>query len=376
MGEWAARLGLLAASALVTLVFLEIALRLLGVGAPAALEEDDDGFTFFTHHPRLGWDLVPGARDRHTTDEFDVVLEISPQGLRESRVYPPTPEPGRARVVVLGDSFTFGHGVEEAAGWSARVEEALASWRGGVDVVNLAVTGYGTDQQLLRLRERGADFAPDLVVLAIFEGNVFRNHRTDYLGYPKPKFRINLNGLDDALLELTNVPVPERLIDDRSLVERTRLWSLVGARGVDLVEHLGYGEAWPLTQAIVANLYSTARRQGASFVAVLIPKDQAVEGTGLRRRLHEVTLAEIRGLFAFFEIPVLDLTPALVEAAGVDGPLYFAQDGHWTPAGHAAAAEAATPFLRRHLEDLAEDPAEDSAEDPAERETLGTQDSR
>ena len=44
--------------------------------------------------------------------------------------------------------------------------------------------------------------------------------------------------------------------------------------------------------------------------------------------------------------PTLDLLPAFqaADAAG-EGPLFYAEDGHWTPAGHKLAAETAAPFV-------------------------------
>ncbi|MEM9553015.1 MAG: GDSL-type esterase/lipase family protein [Acidobacteriota bacterium] len=351
--EWAARLALVVGSLVLTLLGLEGALRLLSGSAPPvdAVSGEDEPFTFFGHHPRLGWDLVPGAVDRHTTGEFDVTIAINAQGLRESRLYDLLPAEGHRRVVVIGDSFTFGHGVEEPESWTARLE---SSWS-GVDIVNLAVTGYGTDQQLLRLEQRGLVLAPDLVVLALFEGNVFRNTRSEYLGYPKPRFV-----LDAGTLRLVNVPVPEGRVPPRGW----QLWRLVGARGVDLAEHLGWGKAWPVTEALVRRMKVSTEAAGARLVTVLIPKNRAVDGDGLRRRLHAETLALIGDLHERAGVPMLDLTPALAAASrdtSSESP-YFVADGHWTAAGHAVAAEAAAPFLAAAL-DGADSP---TARDPRE----------
>ena len=61
VGEWRARAILLTISLLLSLATAEAALRILGIGAPLS-REGSGGFTFFTHHPRLGWDLVPRRR--------------------------------------------------------------------------------------------------------------------------------------------------------------------------------------------------------------------------------------------------------------------------------------------------------------------------
>jgi hypothetical protein len=46
-----------------------------------------------------------------------------------------------------------------------------------------------------------------------------------------------------------------------------------------------------------------------------------------------------------FDIPFIDLTPALKQARGRFRPVYFATDSHWNARGQAAAAGAAADFL-------------------------------
>ena len=49
-------------------------------------------------------------------------------------------------MLLLGDSITFGFEVDDAETFAARLVEA------GVGTVNLAVPGWGADQEVLRLR--------------------------------------------------------------------------------------------------------------------------------------------------------------------------------------------------------------------------------
>ena len=65
--------------------------------------------------------------------------------------------------MVIGDSFAFGWGVSDSQTYSARLEAALPA----LEVINLGVGGYGTDQMLLMLREEGLRYAPDLVIAGV-----------------------------------------------------------------------------------------------------------------------------------------------------------------------------------------------------------------
>jgi len=74
---------------------------------------------------------------------------------------------GITRIVVLGDSFTFGDGVTVGEAFPAQLERLLnnASAR-RYEVLNLGVPGYNTAQEVAYFRERGLSFDPDLVMIA------------------------------------------------------------------------------------------------------------------------------------------------------------------------------------------------------------------
>jgi len=76
--------------------------------------------------------------------------------------------PSRLRVVALGDSSTFGWGVEEFEAYPERLAAALAEKLGrphdAVEVLNLGVPGYSTFQGRVLLERRALALDPDLVV--------------------------------------------------------------------------------------------------------------------------------------------------------------------------------------------------------------------
>ncbi len=342
LGAIAVSLALVAVSLTLTAVAAELVLR-VAVTAPQPPVEGR--FRFFDYHPRLGWDLVPNTQQRTTAPDFDVEVRVNVQGMRDDRPYDPVAPPGLQRIVVVGDSFAFGQGVEAHEGIAARMAAALER----TEVLNLSVTGYGTDQQLLKLIDDGLSYQPDRVVVALFEGDVFRNTRTEQLGYPKPRFVLES---DDRTLRLTNVPVPvpaPRLERDGGWGRRSALGHLVLPPMRSLLEHAGFGGAWPITEAIIGRFAEVCAEAGAELTVIVLPKDQAVEGSGLRKRLHLHTLGQVTAMLTRTGVDYLDLTAALASAWSADPtvPLYFALDGHWTPAGHQVAADAVADHLRR-----------------------------
>src|SRR5688572_33473663 len=107
------KLALSAVSILLTLLFAEAALRILGIGAAGR------GSSWFAggNHPRFlfqpdpesGYTLRPGFRGRELArgHEFDVPVEIDARGLRDHRHL----APAHPVVLAIGDSMTFGEGV-------------------------------------------------------------------------------------------------------------------------------------------------------------------------------------------------------------------------------------------------------------------------
>lgn len=104
---------------------------------------------------RLGWELDPNA-------PF-----VNADGFRD-RDYRPGADPDTLRIVVLGDSVTFGWGVPPEQGFVKVLERALneSPEEQRYEVLNLGIGGYNTEQEVELYRVKGRRYAPDVVVLA------------------------------------------------------------------------------------------------------------------------------------------------------------------------------------------------------------------
>lgn len=157
------------------LLLLEGLTRLLDLAAPA-----EPTGNFWRIDPQTGWSLQPGAAGRwfNPAFEYDVPVAINSQGLRDvERTGYDKPE-GVFRILLLGDSYVEGLRVPLEQTFGKTLEAALnASAPAGLryEVINAGVSGWGTDQQLLWLRDEGANYRPDLVLLSFFPGNDFQN---------------------------------------------------------------------------------------------------------------------------------------------------------------------------------------------------------
>jgi len=83
------------------------------------------------------------------------------------------------RVVILGDSLTFGLLVKTKDNWTEKLEDLLnkrlidANIK-KIEVINLAVHGYDIPYEVERFRKRGIKYQPDLVIWSLSSGNFYQ----------------------------------------------------------------------------------------------------------------------------------------------------------------------------------------------------------
>jgi hypothetical protein len=144
---------------------------------------------------RLSWDpkkgtpgffLSDAVRGQRLAPNYDgwfagIPVHINSLGFRDPREYDLQKKRNTFRILVLGDSVTFGHGSIPEHTYPALLEQKLKHWRPDVDwqVWNAGVPGYDTSQELADLLERGPQFQPDLVVVGFFINDLADNFDVD-----------------------------------------------------------------------------------------------------------------------------------------------------------------------------------------------------
>lgn len=337
-----------AAAVMLTLVAVEVALRLVAIpsveihrraGARASNPR------FFEHEPHLGWRGRASAHGAFAGWEFDSHVRLNAHGFRDVELEAVKP-PGVSRIVLLGDSITWGHGVEASQRFGDRVAAVLRRRGERVQVVNLAVSGYGTDQELLLWQREGPRHCADLVLLGLYENDVRENAAAFQGHHPKPYFRLS----DDRTLTLENVPVP-RVADEPVPPPRAgvpgwmrshlRIWAVAAFLREAVRGHHGPPPVPPevppgsveLTAALIRRLGAEVRGAGSAFGLVVLPDVlyaasslEAAAGSGVEARL--------------------DLAPSFRRAEAVHVKLFYRLDGaHWTAAAHAVAANAIAEWI-------------------------------
>jgi hypothetical protein len=155
---------------LMGLLMSEVFLRVIGYSYPI----------FYASDYYRGFSLRPGMAG-HYQREGESEVRINSDGLRD-REHTKAKPADTVRIALLGDSFAEAmHVPMEQTFWSLlerKLQECNLFPGKRVEVINFGVSGYGTAQELMTLRQKVWDYSPDIVMLAFTTFNdVYDNSR-------------------------------------------------------------------------------------------------------------------------------------------------------------------------------------------------------
>jgi len=291
-------------------------------------------FDFDTFDVTKGWRSRAGIRDMKVFREGKI-LNTNAEGFRGARDFPMQKDSGKTRIVLIGDSFTFGEIVSDDETFAALLQREFPN----TEILNLGIHGWGHDQMLIHLREKGLRYHPDIVILGYIAADQSRN-LVDFRSYAKPRFV-----LDGDSLRLTGSPVPTP--------EEALRTDWMRPRTLDLLSTIRYMAQGPtrrhaaaeqITEAILRQMSQEVKAAGAIPVFVYLANGKENAGkaplndderwfNGLCQRLPAVHCLSTRPLFD----------------ERVAAGQKFKLKGHWEAAGHVVVAEAISRFLADSL---------------------------
>jgi lysophospholipase L1-like esterase len=364
-----ARLTLAAAGLGIALVIAELGLRWMAPLGPEFILDGTTSFydpSLFQEDPVLLTRLAPNARATIQTVEGTTEVRTNSLGLRGPDLGPKTA--GGLRVLALGDSFTLGLQVDGSATWPAHLSSDLSAHLGQVvEVLNAGVSGFGTEQSTIRMRELAEVTGADAAVLMIYLGNDLRDNA-------RYRERREAQGhLPEIPPEVPPPPVLRHYLRDLARWSRLAaygvMWSQTAAASTDpalqeyrdeilpFVDSARLQALMPATGRALQGFASTCAQLRLSCIVALAPPAYGVHTERLPRTLSAFGLedrtpaldAPAAAITASVPagIPVIDLTPALRDAR--ETALYLTFDPHWSAAGHAVAAAALTAPVARAL---------------------------
>lgn len=147
----------------------------------------------------------PCSEAHHKSSEFDITVKINSLGFRDYKY--PIEKRKKKRIAVIGDSFTFGWGVNLQDCWVKITEKQLNEDGFDVEILNLGKGGASPADYLQTTQKTIPLLKPDLVVVSVLQANDLHQliHAYDSLPVPKipePKNSLIAEKIHTALVKL------------------------------------------------------------------------------------------------------------------------------------------------------------------------------
>ena len=351
---------------------------LLSVELQQIVEARPDNFGIA--HPYIGYLHKPNNTFITAGRDFRAANHTDGYGFRNA-----WPWPARAEIVTVGDSLTFGYGVEDDQAWPALIVRKLSPNR----LINLGLNGAGPHQYLRVYETFGRSLRPKVLLVGFFVRNDFWDadmfDRWLKLGAPGSYLLWRDFGRPRSTSLNLNQPIGDLVVSVlwrcHLLASNSRLYNFLQHVRKSLRTYLrGYSpsqlkffqapdgtqlqldiedftnkvrigqpghRAFAISVEALQRLDSIARANGTSILIVLQPSKEEVylplvgettfdadPGRPLRVKLKELG------------IPYIDLLPDFRARAAKGDALFFEVDGHPNARGYALIAELVVAHLK------------------------------
>lgn len=321
-------------------------------------------------------------------NDYNVPITTNSQGYRGKEFSSAKPNTVK-RILILGDSQTFGVGMTDDHTYPAILEKQLTNRYKNIEVINAGYTdGFSPDSYYVYVKNKGLSLSPDAIVLGLFVWNDITDlsetvwDKIDTNGLPE-KISSCCRMVDNGMLRNKHIAFEYRYPVLREshvfilLIRTLRQQFHLFQAPIDLVAKREYFQGcilqesciWQFrdeeakTYQVIHAIKSLADLHGIPFSVVLFPVDiqlypypTALENYGtmfwtpsaenpefIQKRIGENITA--------MNIPFIDLYPIFDHARDRGYP-FFLYDAHLNVLGNQIAAESIEEFLTSQLDFL------------------------
>jgi lysophospholipase L1-like esterase len=318
----------LAANLAIGLGIVEGAARLL---APAPLEWREHPARLLRPDAERGWALRANADDW----TVDKPSRINSDGFRD-REFATGRSRGTRRIVCVGDSYTYGWGVELDDSYPKQLERSLSE-KHPTEALNMGVFGYNAAQARVTLEEQGLKYRPDIVIYSFYWDDLLpvrpgpvviadeESGIRSTLRHSRALF-VTVSGARSLLGALS--PSRSRF---------HRCWEAL-LRGDDE----SIGDLWETEASEIRRMRDSAAAHGAKLFVIVWPLEPQVLVGVSTCRFQE----KARRVCDELGVPSVSLLEPLREVACSGESPYLPYEKHPTPEGYRRAVEKMAQALR------------------------------
>jgi len=355
---------LLFVTILIFLFFFEIFLRVF-------YPQEIFPVNIYENSPTRRYVLKKNFFGTHYHPEFTVHYKTNSKGLRDYE-HNYEKKNNTFRILVLGDSMTFGEGVEVNESYPKILEKLLNNNTQGkkFEVINAALPAQNTDQELIYFMEEGYKYNPDLIILGFYIGNdIYGNYYWPVVLVDNGTMKHRkLNYYDITLRKYDKfIPFYHFLVTHSQAIvffkfKISAILHNLRRREVNINENSSFTtrslflidetplwhKVWNLTYFLIKKTNDEIKEKNNStkFVIVLIPHRVQVYEELWDEEFFNNTKANselpnnlIKNFSRMENITIIDLLPKFKKFAEEGKQLYYKIDEHLNKEGNKLAAE-------------------------------------
>jgi hypothetical protein len=299
-----------------------------------------------------GVGLKANYAGRYGNAEYNVAIRINSLGMRDDKEINFEKQEGSYRILCVGDSFTFGQGVESKEAYPKLLENGLRLKfpDKNIEVLNAGWIASNPRAQGRFIREYGIKFKPDMIIVGFFTGNdIVETISEDMTLARKSIFEASYI---TALSMRTGFIGLLRNLFDRCF---PNLYEFLSLKIIKLSYALGYHRntfdfmlqnsyskeienGWHEAFGYLKNINELCKINNIDFILMAIPfPDQVLDVSLDRNLIRNKPQIFLKDFCKNENVNYIDLMPALISHN--KEKIYYIKDGHWTKLGHEIAVQ-------------------------------------
>lgn len=243
----------------------------------------------------------------------------------------------KANIVVLGDSYSFGQGVNDDEEYASVLSHKL---KDDYNVINLSVSGWALTQEIRRYYELGQLYKPKLVILQFCENDPWGNTYFKVTNIEKGKFVFknsnNSTGKWKRVLSSSFLQKSSLYVVIRDLLKKTSLNKKIISNSVGKVEQsdkVGKEVKREVFYADLLDLFAKDLSASGVPLIMIAPNREMDNFPLIKRKVKEL---DSLNLLNYYE----------TEEWFKDGVDYSSPEGHhWGTKGHAVVGERLSDII-------------------------------
>jgi lysophospholipase L1-like esterase len=290
------------------------------------------------------WEPVPGASGVGALGETYFINADGYRGEQRSV----QKQPGVTRIITIGDSFTYGMGVNLEDTYPKQMETILNRNGERFKVLNFGVIGYNMWQYNELLARKALSYQPDIIILALYQND---------LKQPRPPYET------DPDYRPHNPFAQPAATEQQGIMGRSALWNLFKnlnarieykyryLRGHDYLKNIPQRkQQWGTARSdssdyeiltgtfdqqktiafskALSQFVATAREGGAKVLLAYIPDSIQLNDAKL-----QAVNRQIADWSRTIGVPFVDLSPVLEQETRIESLYLFPFDAHNSPKG-------------------------------------------